>query len=157
MISRDSKLHNFASSLFLLIIIGSGLLAVTKWSVCMSKSRKSLCILQTDAGLYVYRWFVWSNLNFLHSTLWFTLSIQSCLVLNSFSLNFQHSLNMRLIVLSLSAHNRHLVYLGFFLSSLCHDWFLCCFFMLLLWVLNFSYKVLFSWQYPGFLVLDVTY
>ena len=34
-VSWDSKIHNFASSLFLLIIIKSGLLAEIRWSVCI--------------------------------------------------------------------------------------------------------------------------
>ena len=37
-VSRDSKVDNFANSLFLLIIIRSGLLAEIRWSVCISKS-----------------------------------------------------------------------------------------------------------------------
>ena len=53
---------------FLLIIIRSGLLAEIRWSVCMSKFHRSLCVSfsRTDAGLYIYHLFVWSNLNFLH-------------------------------------------------------------------------------------------
>ena len=43
-VSRDSKVDNFANSLFLLIIIRSGLLAEIWWSVCMSKSHRSLCV-----------------------------------------------------------------------------------------------------------------
>ena len=58
--------------LFLLIIIRSGLLAKIRWSVCMSKSHRSLCVLfsRTDAGLYIYHLLVWSNLNFLHIRYW---------------------------------------------------------------------------------------
>ena len=37
-VSLDSKVDYFASSLFLLITIGSGLLAEIRWSVCISKS-----------------------------------------------------------------------------------------------------------------------
>ena len=44
-VSRDSKIDNFASSLFLLIILRSGLLAGIRWSVCISKSHRSLCVL----------------------------------------------------------------------------------------------------------------
>ena len=53
---------------FLLIIITSGLLAEIRWSVCMSKSRRSLCVLfsKTASGLCIYHLFVWSNLNCLH-------------------------------------------------------------------------------------------
>ena len=68
-VSRDSKVDNFANSLILLIIIRSGLLAwVFCWSVCMLKSHRSLCVSfsMTDAGLCIYHLFVWSNWNFLH-------------------------------------------------------------------------------------------
>ena len=46
---------------FLLIIIRSGLLAEIRWSVCMLKSHRSLCVLfsRTDAGLCIYHLFVW--------------------------------------------------------------------------------------------------
>ena len=44
-VSRDSKVENFASSLlYLLIIIRSGFLAEIRWSVCMSMSHRSLCV-----------------------------------------------------------------------------------------------------------------
>ena len=53
---------------FLLIIIRSGLLAEIRWSVRMSKSHRSLCVLlsKTGEGLCIYHLFVRSNLNFLH-------------------------------------------------------------------------------------------
>ena len=52
---------------FLLIIIRSGCLAKIWWSVCISKSKRSLCILFTriDAGLCTYHLFVWIHFNFL--------------------------------------------------------------------------------------------
>ena len=46
-VSWNSKVDNFANSLFfllLLIIIRSGILAEIRWSVCMSKSHRSLCV-----------------------------------------------------------------------------------------------------------------
>ena len=48
---------------FLLIFIRSGLLAEIRWSMCMSKSHRSLCasFSRTDAGLCIYHLFVWSN------------------------------------------------------------------------------------------------
>ena len=60
MFSRDSKVDNFANFLFLLIIIRSGLLAEIRWSVCMSKSHRSLCVSfsRTGAGLCIYHLFV---------------------------------------------------------------------------------------------------
>ena len=69
----------------LLIIMRSGLLAEIRWSVCMSKSHRSLCesFSRTGAGLCIYHLFVWSNWNFLHISQWITLPTQSCLVLYS--------------------------------------------------------------------------
>ena len=43
-VSRDSKVHNFDCSLFLLIIIRSGRLAEIRWSVWKSKSQRSFCL-----------------------------------------------------------------------------------------------------------------
>ena len=53
---------------FLLIIMRSGLVARIRWSICISKSHRSLCVSfsRTAAGLCIYHLFVWSNLNFLH-------------------------------------------------------------------------------------------
>ena len=100
----DCKVHNFASSPFLLIIIRSGRLAEIRWSVCMTKSHRGLCVsfFRTDAGLWKYHLFVWSNLNFLHNSQWITLPIQLGLVLYSFYANLLHSLIMWLIVSSVS-------------------------------------------------------
>ena len=70
MISRDSKVDYFASSLFffLLIMIKSGLLDGIRWSVCLLKSHWSLCVAfsRKGAGLCIYHLLVWSNLSFLH-------------------------------------------------------------------------------------------
>ena len=47
----------------LLIIIMSGCLTYIRWSVCVSKSHRSLCVLlsRTDAGLCIYHMCVWST------------------------------------------------------------------------------------------------
>ena len=110
MVSWDSKIQNFASSRFFLIIIRSGRLAQISWSVCISKSQKNLCILfsRIDSGLCIYHFFIWSNFNFLHSSLWITLHTKSNLVLYSFWANLQHSL-MWWILSSLLPHNLHLL------------------------------------------------
>ena len=113
MVSWDSKVDNFVNSLFfLLIIIRSGLLAEIWWSVCMSKSHRSLCVSfsWTGAGLCIYHLLIWSNLNFLHISQCITLPTQSCLVLYSFCANLLHSLIMWLMVSSLSLHNIHLLF-----------------------------------------------
>ena len=112
---------------FLCIIIRSGRLAEIRWSICVSKYPRSLCVSfsRTDSGLYIYHLFVWSNFNFLHNSQWITLSTQSCLVLYSFSANFLHSLIMWLIFSSLSPHNLHLLFCCV-LSILALIW-LCCY------------------------------
>ena len=112
MISRDGKVDNFATSILLLIIIRSGLLAEIRRSVCMSKSHWSLCVLfsRIGAGLCVYHLFVWSNLNFLHISQWITLPTQSCLVLYSFCANLLLSLIIWLIVSSQSQHSLYLLF-----------------------------------------------
>ena len=43
-VRRDSKVDNFTNFIFLLIIMRSGLLAGIRWSVCMLKSHRSLCM-----------------------------------------------------------------------------------------------------------------
>ena len=111
MVRRDRKVDNFVNSLFLLIIMRSGLLAGIRWSVWMLKSHRSLCVSfsWTDAGLCIYHLLVWSNLNFLHISQWITLPTQSCLALYS-GANLLHSLIMWLIVSSLSPHSLHLLF-----------------------------------------------
>ena len=113
-VSRDGKVHNFASSLFCFAIdyYKSGRLTEIGWSVCVSNYHRSLWVSfsRTDVGLCIYHLFVWSNLNFLHNSQQITLPIQSCLVLYSFCENLLYSLIMGLIVSSLSPHNLHLMF-----------------------------------------------
>ena len=105
----SSKVHNFASSIFLLIIIWPGRLTEIWVSVCKLWSHKNLCVSfsRTDARLCIYHLFVWSNWNFLHISQWITLSTQSCLVLYSVWANL---LIMWLIVSFLSPHNLYLLF-----------------------------------------------
>ena len=85
---------------FLLIIIRSGCQAEIKWSVCMSKFHRSLCVSfsWTNVGLFIYHLFVGSNFNFLCNSQWITLTTQSFLVLYSFCTDLLLSLIMWLIV-----------------------------------------------------------
>ena len=94
---------------FLLIIIRSGLLAEIRWSMCTSKSHRSLCVLfsWTGAGLYIYHLLIWSNFNLLHLSQWITLSAQSCLV---FCANLLHSFIMWLMVSPLSPPSLYLLF-----------------------------------------------
>ena len=102
-VSWCSKVCISASFLFLLTIIRSGRLAKIKWSVCISKSWRNLCIsfTRTDFGLCIYHLFEWSNFNFMHNSQWITLSTQSCLVLYSFCACLLHPLIMWLILSSI--------------------------------------------------------
>ena len=98
--------------LFFFFIIRSGLLAGIRWSVCMLKSYRGLCMSfsRNCAWLCTYHLLVWSNLNLLHISQWITLPTHSCLVLYSFCANLLHSLIMWLIVSSLSPHSLHLLF-----------------------------------------------
>ena len=86
MVCRNGKVHYSAVSFFLLTIPKSDYLAEIKWSVCISKSKRTLCFTfsWTDYGLHIYNLFIWSNFSFLHNSQWVSFSIQSCLALNSF-------------------------------------------------------------------------
>ena len=94
----------------LLIILRSGLRTEIRWSVCISKSHRSLWVSfsRTGAGLCIYHLLAWSNLNFLHNSQWITFPTQS--VLYSFCVNLLHSLIMWLMVSSRSPHSRHLLF-----------------------------------------------
>ena len=62
--ARTAKLTILQIFFFLLlIIIRSGLLAEIRWSVCMSKSYRSLCVSfsRTGADLCIYHLLAWSN------------------------------------------------------------------------------------------------
>ena len=110
--ARTAKSTIFHIFFFLLIIISSGLLAGIRWSVCMLKPHRSLCVSfsRSDAVLCIYHLLVLLNLSFLHISLWITLPTQSCLALYSFCANLLHSLIMWLIVSSLSLHSLHLLF-----------------------------------------------
>ena len=53
-VSWDSKVHTFASSLFLLIIIRDGLLAEIRWSVCISNSIIIIIIIITSTSWWSF-------------------------------------------------------------------------------------------------------
>ena len=83
MVSQDRKVQNPASSQFLLlIIIRSDCLTEIWWSVCISKSQRSLFVSFSwmDSGLSIYHLFVWWNFNFLLYSQLIVLPTQSCLV-----------------------------------------------------------------------------
>ena len=111
---------------FLLIIIRSCRLAEIRWSVCISKSLRSLCvsISRTHSVLCIYYLFAWSNLNFLHNSQWNTLPTQLCVVLYFFCANLLHSFIIWLIVSSPIPHKPRfavllcLIYSRFDMTSL---------------------------------------
>ena len=94
------------------LLLRSGLLAGIRWSVCILKSHRSLCVSfsRTGAGLCIYHLLVWSNLNFLHISQWITLPTQFCLAFYSCCANLLHSLIIWLMVSSLSPHSLHLLF-----------------------------------------------
>ena len=115
MVCQDGKVHFSSSSLFFfffLTITRSGRLANIKWSVCISKFQRSLCLSfsNTDSGLCICYLFIQSNFNFLHSSQWITFPTLLCLVTYTFCLSLLHLLIIWLIVSSLSPHNEHLLF-----------------------------------------------
>ena len=110
-----SKVRNSPSSYFLLLltVFRCGRLPEIRWSVCISKSQKSLCVSfsRRDVGL-------WSNFSFLQNFQWITLPAQSCQILYSFCDNLLHSPIMGLIVSSLSLHNLNLLFFASYLFLL---------------------------------------
>ena len=94
---------------FLLIIIRSGHLAEIRWSVCISKSNRSLCI--SFSRIDLNHLFAWTNLDFLPNSQWIILPIQSCLVLYSLCANLLRTLIMWFIISSLIPHNLHLLFI----------------------------------------------
>ena len=106
---RQNPLFGRFLVLFFFLLLG---LAEIRGSVCTSKFQRSLYVSfsRSGSGLCIYHLLVWSNLSFLHNSLWITFPVQSCLVLYSFCVSLLHSLIMWLIVLSLSPHNPHLLF-----------------------------------------------
>ena len=104
---QSQQFCNFSFLFFLLIIIRPGLLAEIWWCVCMWKSHRCLYVLFSRTGAWcIYYFFLWSNLNFLHTTL----PTRSCLVLYSFCANLLQSLIMWLMVSLLSPHRLRLLF-----------------------------------------------
>ena len=130
-------IHRFFSSLArsrYLSITKSDRLAEMKWSVCISKSQRNLCIsfARMNSGLFIHHLFIWSNLNYLHNSEWITLPIQPCLALYTL---FALIDDIRLCDWSFCLYY-HRVYICYFLgSSLFLLWnsysswgvFLCCY------------------------------
>ena len=111
---------------FFLIITRSGRLAEIRWTVCISKSLRSLRIsfFRTDSGLCIYHLFAWSNPIFLHNSQWITLPTQSCLALYSFCANLPHLLicdwAFLLLLLSLSFY---IIYIYIYIYIIFGNWF----------------------------------
>ena len=115
MVSLDTKGTIRQALSFLLVILRSGFLAEIRWSVCISKSHRSLCVSfsRTDAGFCIYHLFVGLNFNFLHYSLWITLPTQPCLVLH-FSVPTSF---IRLLCDWLFRLYHHITYICYFVAS----------------------------------------
>ena len=115
---------------FLLITIKASRLVEIRWSVCISKSQRCLCVSfpRTDTGLFIYHLFIWSNFNSSYNSRWITLPTQSCLVLYYYwatLLHFayyviDHFLSITTLPISCN-------FLASFLFSLWYGWLLWCF------------------------------
>ena len=105
--SRDNKVDNFASSCFCCLVFWERL---GDPYVFQSPIGVYVLLFRTGAGLCIYHWFVYSNVNFLHIFQCITLPTRSCLVLYSFCANLLHSLIMWLMASSLSPHSLHLLF-----------------------------------------------
>ena len=110
-ISRHTKVQNLASSLILLTITRPCRLAEIKWSICISKSQRSMFVSfpATDSGLCIYHLLLSSNLIFSLNSQRITLQIYLCLVSYSFCASLLHSLIMWMIVSFLSSHDLYLL------------------------------------------------
>ena len=114
----------YSSSFSFLILLGGlqerqgslfgtrcGRLAEFRWSVCISKSQKILCVSfsSTNSGLSINHLFVWSNSNSLHNSQWIAFFTQLLLVLYYFCTNLLYSF-IRLNVSSPSPRNLNLLF-----------------------------------------------
>ena len=92
-----STILQFLSFFFFVDYYYVWFLAEIRWSVCMSKSHRNLCVIfsRTGPALYICHLLVWSKLHFLHISQCITLPTQSSL----------HSLLIWLMVSSLSPHS----------------------------------------------------
>ena len=161
MVSRDSKVDNFAISLFLLIIIRFWLgidYYLAFWPIfgdpCVYQSPIGFCVSfsRISAGLSIYHLFVWSNLNFLHISQWITLPTQSCLVLYYFCANLLLSLIIWLMVSSLTPHCLHLLFCCV-LSILALIWLV----LRALFCAAIRRDSVSLLKFPGFVIWDVVY
>ena len=101
MVRRNSKVHYLVGSPFLMLtVIRYGRLIEIRWSLCISKSQRSLCFLFSwmDSGFCKYHLFVFSNLNRLLNSRW-TLTITIIILPIE---NFSHQLTLIVFHRSLS-------------------------------------------------------
>ena len=94
------KFNRWQVLFFLLINTRSCLLTGIRWSVCISKSQRILCVSfsRTDSGSWIYHLSVWSCFNLLHNSLWITFSTHSYLVLYDFCASTLHFSSSKIIV-----------------------------------------------------------
>ena len=123
---------SFLFFFFLSTITRAGRLNEIKWSACISKSKRILCVSfsGTDSWLCKYHLFLWPNLNFLHYSHWITLPIQSCLV-------FELICRIRLCDWSFRLYH-DIIYICYFVEF-CRFLFWRCSFVLLL--LSYSLRI----------------
>ena len=94
------------------IITRSRLLTGIRWSVCIAKSQRDLCVsfFKRNSSLCIYHLVVESNFNFLPNSKWINFSTETCPVLYFFSTNLLHSLITWSVISSLSLYYLHLLF-----------------------------------------------
>ena len=112
-----------------------GLLTRNGWSVCISKSKRSLCnsFSKTNSGSCKYHLSVCPNCNLLHNSQWITFPIQLSLVLYSLCVSLQYLLIIHLchhIIINTLAIFLLIINFWFHMIGF-YDIILCCYYFFL--------------------------
>ena len=145
---KSWPLSEFSFLFFFFIIIRSGFLAEIRWSICTSKSHRSLCVSssRTGAGLCIHHLLVWSNCTSPcppSRVSFYTLSVLICYIriLWDWWFNLYH----RIAYIS--------YFVASYLFSFWYDWFLWRCFVLLFGEILFLSRVQVFWcEYCLFIV-----
>ena len=113
LVHLNGKICYTESSLFFLLSLNLVFMLGQGYLFLKQKSKRSLCfsLSGTDSGLCIYRLLVCSNFYFLRNSHWITLPGQWCQLVYSHGAILLHLLILWLIVLFLSPHNLHQLFI----------------------------------------------